>query len=463
MGKRNKVVKSGTVKPTAMMDELDVDFVSLVKQGANKQKFAMFKSDGSPEDEAKKKELEKNCAIDVCYSGSLGSSFSGAMEAIDTAEKLEESRDSIEESFFVLKMVIKGILDDNEITDKAKALKKAAGEFAGFVGDLFNNISVEKAAEILNLEEEMGTATATTTEVSKAGKDGGTSSNGQPEGKNRKAPNTKVKGISKQVTMLKSAIAKATADVEGLMATDFVGNQDKITKANENIEALETQLEEVEKAVGDRTDGAPATGEDTVVKNGDEAALGETHQDLATATDTGDVSGAVAKKKDEDKDGKGKKGEPFGGKKAPPFVKKEGEEEEVPVVKDTVGLETPTVESSQDVTGGVASVNEETGALNMQSFTSFMNKFEVSLDGKIKAQSDLIKEQGEKIEKLEKGSKAGTKRVDSLTKMAGLSNAQDLDFTVDTEEKVATQKSDDSEWSQVTSGNGSFKLNAAKD
>lgn len=455
MKTKTQVLKNAQVTPKAMMEDLGVDFVSLVKQGANKQPFKMFKSaegDG-------KEPVDKSGLAVIMQTDGLGSSFSGAMEAIDTAEKLEESRDTLEESFFVFKMVIKGVLEDNEITDKSKGLKKATNEFSDFVGKLFDGVSVQKASEMLNMEGDMKTnsnSDGSTSEVAKAN-DGGTSSNGQPDGKNRKAPATDVKGISKKkgmAKMLTSAIAKATAEVEGLMAEDFVGNQDKIAKANTNIDALEAQLVEVEKAVGDRTEDATATGEDTVAKNGDESQLGDTQP----AGETGDTSGAVAKKKGEDDEGDGK-GKPFGGKKAPPFVKKEGETEvegegdgNTEVVKDTVGTKTPDEASSQDMTGGVANVNEQSGALNMKSFEGFMKTFQVSLDGKISAMSDLIKDQGKEIETLKKGHK----KVDSLTKMAGLSNAQDLDFTVN-EEQATVQKSEDSEWSQVTSGNGSIK------
>lgn len=458
MNKKTAIQKNTKVTPKAMMDELDVDFISLVKQGANKQPFKMFKSN-------EKTNVEKNPLMDIAQAPSIGSSFTGAMEAINTAEKLEESRNTLEESFFVLKMVIKGVLEDNEVTDKSKGLKKAAGEFADFVGKLFDGISVQKASEMLNMEDSMKVKKTEdgNSEVEKAGKDGGVSSNGQPDGKNRKSPDTKVKGVSKNgmQKMLESAIVKTTEEIEGLMAEDFTGNADKIAKAEKNMEALQTELE---KAVGDRTEGSPTTGEDTVTKNGNDANTKETHDDSETADNTGDTSGAVAKKKgDEEEDGKGK---PFGGKKAPPFKKKddkevkkedeasESENKDGVEKNTTVGSTNPDTSSAQDVAGKVGNVNEKNGNLTLGAFEKFMQTFKVSLDGKISAQSDLIKNQGEKIERLERGHR----KVDSLTKMAGLSNAQDLDFTI-SEEKVATQKSEDTEWSQATSGNGSLKIN----
>ena len=123
---RRVSIQKESNKPEAMMEKVEVDFVSLVDKGANKKKFAIFKSQENENED--KQDIEKFYYDDYGHIGA-GSSFKGAVQALETAEGLRKSRQLMDEYFFLLKMAMKGVLDDQSITNKSTGIKKAKEEF----------------------------------------------------------------------------------------------------------------------------------------------------------------------------------------------------------------------------------------------------------------------------------------------------------------------------------------------
>ncbi len=154
------------VLPKAMMKDLTVNFVSLVDKAANKTRFAIFKSaDGEPVSEesaiekaaeaAKATAVNKNWGDDAFwfsqnYGVPVGASFSDVMNAVTAQQELEKNRWIMEDYFFILRNVLKGIVCDPNQANKAAAIKKATDEFTSATIVLFKTLTVEKAAGMFN-------------------------------------------------------------------------------------------------------------------------------------------------------------------------------------------------------------------------------------------------------------------------------------------------------------------------
>lgn len=434
-------------KPLAFMKNLEVDFISLVDKGANKQRFQIYKSAdaGDPkivekgaknakkEDEEDEEEVKKYGDYGMGYG--LGSSFKGAIQAIETNEQLTQNQYKMDEAFCVLKCVMKGVLDDEGIENKSTGLKDAIEEFKTYVVQLFDGLPVQKASELLNIGGDMSkkTEAAQASDVEKGktakGSANGVSQNGDQGADNRRGDNTSVNGISKKkYGMKKSLLTEELEKAKKKMDEAKKGGwyKDKMKKAEfdailDEVAVLEEELEELEKAVGDRSDGAPATGEDTVAKNGEAATAGQANDGA-----TGDTSGAVAK----------------------------GDN----VQKDVAGVETPTMASAQDMNNKHdVSLEGNVGGIVEQ----FKKTMEVSLQGVVGQMTDLIKGVEAKVSTLEEKVNKSEKVVKSAMSLGGLSNSIDADFE-ETEEvkkrKEELNKSEKDVWGKSTDGFGSLKL-----
>ncbi len=80
----------------------------------------------------------------------------------------------------------------------------------------------------------------------------------------------------------------------------------------------------------------------------------------------------------------------------------------------------------------------------------FKKTMEVALDGKLGPAMKLLKEQDDRLKKLE-----------GVTKMAGISNGHNLDFSNNQEKVEEVAKSEDAVWNQSLNSTGSFKRPAA--
>ncbi|GAB1376881.1 hypothetical protein MASR1M48_17330 [Lactococcus petauri] len=432
-------------KPVAFMRNLEVDFLSLVDKGANKQRFEIFKAADAAsaivEKGCKTTAKEKADGVKKDYDDmpmigyGMGSSFKGAMQAIETTEQLTENQYKMDEAFCVLKCVMKGVLDDESMQNKSAGLKSAIEEFKTYVVQLFDGLPVQKASELLNIGGDMSKkvegAGASDVEKGKTtkGSANGVSQNGDQGADNRRGDTMTVDGVSKKKfgmkkSILTEALEKAKAKMNEAKKGGFPKDAMKKAELDEAIEEvaiIEEELELLEKAVGDRSEGAPATGLDTVSGNGDAASAGQDNNG-----GTGDTSGAVAKSD--------------------------------AVKKDVAGIETPDISSAQnqnvkhDVTleGQVGGIVEQ-----------FKKTMEVSLEGVVGTMTNLLKGVEEKVSKLEEKVNKSETVVKSALSMGGLSNSLDADFEESAEVKKRREevsKSEKDVWGGSTDGFGSLKI-----
>lgn len=415
---------AGAVAPKFFMEDLEVDFISLVDKGANKKKFKIYKRAEGPREEGvgsvQQQPLTKNGEHMDHYGSTAmgyGSSFKGALEAIATQEQLYESKCTLDEYFFLLKMVLQGILNDESKPNKSAEIKKSIEEFKVATLGLFDGLSVQKQAELLGMDglnegsttnaggnagtseggegmSQQQAGTASTAQagdaVAKAagasgGGEAGTSSNKQPDGSNRPSgDNAAVEGIGKgkkDPKMMKAEIEQAL-------------------KEGKSAEYLAEML----KAIGDGSEGAPATGRDGVSSNGKEATTAPDH---------------VAKE--------------AGAAAAQPAAA-------APVKKDDVGTDAQAQHTPP--MGGDVSLEGKLGAL----LDKFEQKIEVTLEGKLGAVSELVKGLGDRVGKIE-----------SVAKMAGVSNADSFDFSVNEKNRNEVAKSEDAEWGKNLDSTGGFR------
>lgn len=262
-------------------------------------------------------------------------------------------------------------------------------------------------------------------------KEGGVSQNGEPAAQNRQGDQTNVAGISKKKNAMKKkmtaeALEKAKsklAELEKAGAHKDALKKAEFDEAFEEVSMLTEELAELEKAVGDRSEGAPSTNLDVTSSNGDAATAGQTNNGA-----TGDTSGAVAKNADG-----------------------------TPVAKDVAGTEDPTKASAQNqnvkhdvsLAGQIGPIVEE-----------FKKVMEVTLDGKIGGMTDLIKGLETKVSGLEAKVAKSEQVADKVTKamhMGGLSNSLDSDFeeSEDTKKKRdEVNKSETDVWKTATDSFG---------
>lgn len=399
-------------KPKWMMEDLEVSFVSLVNKGANKQRFAIYKSDASTENVSK----DGCCSVDEYpqpYAPLMPSSFADAVSAKETEESLKEAKESLDEYFWILKCVMNGIVTDMNISNKTVAMKKAIDEFKSATVDLFKQMSVQKQAEIklgggdMGIENNTAPSADTTvpTGVSKGAAAGGVSQEPQPPANNRPSGGPdKVEGVT-MANGKKMTKAEAIAEIEKKKQSqaEWAAEQKKKEEAMKK-EAIE--LAELEQAIA-KAGAEATTGRDGIASNGAEGTVAPTHGSSVQKDGVADVGAANP-------------------------------------------AATPSQALRQDVSleGSIGPVVE-----------SFKKHFDVSLNGILGTMTDLLKAQKLEVEKMI-NDKVGTiqGQVTTLRKSSGLSNSGDLDFDTESEKKRdEVAKGDDKEWGNVLDGFGSFR------
>lgn len=417
-------------KPQFMTD-LKVNFVSLVDRGANKRKFAIFKSaeaetieideNGNSGKESSvvvkttdKKPVEKYGELEVIIANPP-TSFGEALAAQEAQQKLEISRYTMDEYFYLLRCVLKSIAMSPSIPNKKSAIEKTIDEFRVATTKLFDGLPVAKQAELFNKEgENMATtngsasADGAVTEVSKAtgsksAGDSDISQNGQPDAQSRTSQSDDVEGVTaaakKKAEMKKQVeteIEKAKKQLEDEEKA-YAKKKEEMKKSLESLEVKKTEIEKADMEV--KGDG--------VSTNGVEGTTAPDHK-----VDAGDVK-----------------------------VTKSAAE---------LGAENPKIDSPAPAKQDVALSGDQISGI----VETFRKQIEVTLEGKLGAMKDMVmKEVGTLIE--EKVSSV-EKQVTSIQKMGGLSNA--LDFDNESERgRSEVSKSEDKEWSGAMDGFGSIR------
>ena len=143
------------------LKDVEVQYISLVNKGANKQKLMLYKSaDYQPEEEkvvepvAKGNEtiLEKvmNAVKGVLVKEDSKPSFKASMEK-------QQAWNSLWDSFYVMRDVLADILWWSDTETPKADIEKELDEFKKFILDTLGTVGVQKSAELMKADKEKAT------------------------------------------------------------------------------------------------------------------------------------------------------------------------------------------------------------------------------------------------------------------------------------------------------------------
>lgn len=210
------------------MTDMDINFISLVKKGANKQKIQIYKSDDYKEPETKSSDDEVKGFFNVVKSFFSGKSaiqksdnpkpptdFAGAIAAQDVSDNLDNAR-------WTLRTVMYNILADDTITDKKTQIGMQIDAFKDYVLNQLDQVGIKKCADQLKGEP-----------IEKAGK---------------KIAATRLKSIKGAISSLQSIVD----DVETSEGGDGEVEKEDVAKViksvlNEGLKPINNRLDNIEK------------------------------------------------------------------------------------------------------------------------------------------------------------------------------------------------------------------------
>jgi hypothetical protein len=142
------------VTPPGEMVNIDVDFISLVRKGANRQKVQIYKAD-VPENEASDGEEIKGF-FDTVKSFFVGKAVDAVSEGTAAKSKKQTSfaqsiavsdiMDSMWHVNDTLRDVMRNVIADETVTDKKTAMTQAIDEFGVYMKDKINGTKIAKEA-----------------------------------------------------------------------------------------------------------------------------------------------------------------------------------------------------------------------------------------------------------------------------------------------------------------------------
>lgn len=160
-----KSAKKVEIVPGEMSD-MDINMISLVRKGANKQKIQIYKED-DPEAPDDSEDNEAQGLFEVLKSYFAGKvnkadgaakkpkkSFASMMAVNDITENMWRANDT-------LRSVMRDIINNEEVTDKKAALLQAVEEYATYMKEKVNTSAIAKGDSFFDVPE---------TEIQKAGK-----------------------------------------------------------------------------------------------------------------------------------------------------------------------------------------------------------------------------------------------------------------------------------------------------
>lgn len=138
------------------MEDIDVDYISLVKKGANKQEIAIYKEDSEPEEE-EKEPVEK--------------SFFEHMKAFFSKQEVEKADKQAAVPSFASKMAVQDVTDNlwracdtfngtireiarSDIKDKQAAYANIIDEFSSYMKTKLSTKSIAKSDAFFDLQKE---------------------------------------------------------------------------------------------------------------------------------------------------------------------------------------------------------------------------------------------------------------------------------------------------------------------
>ena len=211
------------------MTDMDINFISLVKKGANKQKIQIYKSDDyKPETNSNSNDDEVKGFINVVKSFFTGrntvqkadkpkppTDFAGAIAAQDVSNNLDNAR-------WTLRTVMYNILADDNITDKKAQIGTQVDAFKTYVLNQLDKVGIKKCADQLKGEP-----------IEKSGK---------------KISATRLKSIKGAISSLQSIVDDAEVNEGG----DGEVNKEDVSKVlksvlNEGLKPINDRLDKIEK------------------------------------------------------------------------------------------------------------------------------------------------------------------------------------------------------------------------
>lgn len=231
---RLKIFKSGKkveIIPGEMSD-MDINMISLVRKGANKQRIQIYKEDEESEDIAEKEaqglfdvlksyftEKIQKADESVKKTKSPKKTFSGMMAVNDITDNMWRANDT-------LRAVMRDIINNEEVVDKKAALLQAIDEYSSYMKSKVNTTAIAKGDHFFDVPE---------TEIQKEGK--------KVSGKNLEALKAAQKALS-------AVINEAEIDTKIVEKE----KEEEDVKKEELTEIMKQAMEAALKPINDRLD-----------------------------------------------------------------------------------------------------------------------------------------------------------------------------------------------------------------
>ncbi|WP_368490835.1 hypothetical protein [Clostridium sp. BJN0013] len=210
------------------MTDMDINFISLVKKGANKQKIQIYKSDDyMPETNDSNDEVKgffnvvksfftgKNI-VQKADKPKPPTDFAGAIAAQDVSDNLDNAR-------WTLRTVMYNILADDTITDKKSQIGTQIDSFKNYVLNQLDQVGIKKCADQLKGEP-----------IEKAGK---------------KISTARLDNIKGAITALQLVVDEVSTETEGGDGEVKKEDVTEIMKSalNESLKPITERLDKIEK------------------------------------------------------------------------------------------------------------------------------------------------------------------------------------------------------------------------
>lgn len=226
-----KATKKVEIVPGEMSD-MDINMISLVRKGANKQKIQIYKEDECEEQE----EDEMKGLLSVLKSYFSGrvrkadevtkkskKTFAGMMAVNDITENMWRANDT-------LRNVMRDIINNEEVADKKAALLQAVDEYSTYMKNKVNTAAIAKGDSFFDVPE---------TEIQKAGK--------KVSGKNLEALKMAQRALS-------IVINEAEPDYKLSEENNDKEKEEEEVKKEELTEIMKQAMEVALKPINDRLD-----------------------------------------------------------------------------------------------------------------------------------------------------------------------------------------------------------------
>lgn len=246
-----KSAKKAEIVPGEMSD-MDINMISLVRKGANKQKIQIYKEECEDQEDLEEDEMKGLLGVLKSYfTGKVQKAegatkkpkktFAGMMAVNDITENMWRANDT-------LRTVMRDIINNEEVADKKAALLQAVDEYSAYMKSKVNTAAIAKGDSFFDVPE---------TEIQKAGK--------KVSGKNLEALKAAQKALS-------AVISEAEPEPAGKDKNRNGEEEAEEVKKEELTEVMKQAMEAALKPINDRLDKIEKA---DVASEQDESAEGE--------------------------------------------------------------------------------------------------------------------------------------------------------------------------------------------